>query len=158
MGAPSDAGYTKALASFVASLGWDALPPEVVSRAKLLVLDGLGCGLFGASQPWSHILVRTLETIDGANHTSGVWGRDVRLSVPHAALANATAVQGFELDDVHVPGILHCESLTIPAALALSESRGSVSGRDLLTSIVAGFEAGSRAGMCMRGREMLMRG
>jgi aconitate decarboxylase len=111
MGAPSDAGYTKALASFVASLGWDDLPPEVVSRAKLLVLDGLGCGVFGASQPWSHILVRTLETIDGANHTSGVWGRDVRLPVPHAALANATAVQGVELDDVHVPGYL---ALRIP--------------------------------------------
>ena len=154
----SNSGFTKTLAALVAGLGWDDIPAGVVERAKYLILDGIGCGLYGSVQPWSRIMVDTLGTLDGAGGTATVWGRDVKLSAPHAALTNATAVQGFELDDVHYPGILHCESLTIPAALALAEQTGGATGRDVLTAFVAGCEAGPRAAMCMRGREMLERG
>ena len=150
--------YTKSLAVFVAGLSWDDIPAEIVERAKYLILDGIGCGLYGSIKPWSRIMVDTLGKLDGANGTATVWGRGVKLSAPHAALTNATAVQGFELDDVHYPGILHCESLTIPAALALAEQAGGATGRQLLTAFVAGCEAGPRAAMCMRGREMLERG
>ena len=149
--------YTKELAAFIAGLGWDDIPAEVVERAKYLILDGIGCGLYGSIKPWSRIMVESLSKLDGGG-TATVWGRDVKLSAPHAALTNATAVQGFELDDVHYPGVLHCESLTIPAALALAEQGGGVTGKQLLTAVVAGCEAGPRAAMCMRGREMLERG
>lgn len=38
---------TCTLARFVADLGFDALPPAVVERAKCHFLDGLGCLLAG---------------------------------------------------------------------------------------------------------------
>ena len=153
-GAPA---YTKDLAAYVAGLRFEDIPAEVVARAKFLILDGLGCGLYGATKEWSEIMIGALSKLDG-DGTATVWGRDVKLSAPHAALANATAVQGFELDDVHYPGVLHCESLTIPAALALAEQAGGATGKQVLTAFVAGCEAGPRAAMCMRGREMLERG
>jgi 2-methylcitrate dehydratase PrpD len=37
---------------------------------------------------------RTLAVVDTSRR---VWGADERLSAPHAALANGTAVQGFEI-------------------------------------------------------------
>lgn len=149
--------YTKDLAAYVAGLTYDAIPEAVLQRAKFLILDGIGCGLYGSTKEWSQIMVSTLGPLDGGGSAT-VWGRDVKLSAPHAALANATAVQGFELDDVHYPGVLHCESLTIPAALALTEQQGGATGKQVLTAFVAGCEAGPRAAMCMRGREMLERG
>jgi aconitate decarboxylase len=151
-------GFTKELAAFIAGLTWDNIPDTVVERAKYIILDGLGCGLYGSLQPWSQIMVDTLRKLDGDTGKATVWGRDVALSAPHAALANSTAVQGFELDDVHYPAVMHCESLTIPAALALCEQNGGMTGRQLLTAVIAGCETGPRAGMCMRGREMLERG
>jgi aconitate decarboxylase len=152
-----DNPYTRGLASYISSESFERIPTKVIERAKLLILDGLGCGLYGSSQEWTQILSQTLQEID-ASREAVLWGTPTRLGVVHAALVNSTAVQGFELDDVHIPGVLHAESLTIPAALALSEWRPGVSGREFLTAVVVGFETGARVGMCMRGGEMLRRG
>ena len=55
--------YTKDLALFVADLRFEDIPAEVVSRAKLLILDGIGCGLYGATKEWSRIMVGTLSKL-----------------------------------------------------------------------------------------------
>src|SRR5579872_3069560 len=92
--------YTAGIAEFVAGLTLDSIPPEVITRIKLLILDALGCALFGAKLEWSRILCETLAGLD-ATPACGVWGTSLRLSAPHAALANGALVQSFELDDVH---------------------------------------------------------
>jgi len=43
--------HTRAIAEFVSGLTYDAIPPEVRTRIKLLILDAIGCGIFGARQP-----------------------------------------------------------------------------------------------------------
>src|SRR4051812_27348200 len=104
----SDGGnpYTKGIATFVSGLSYEQIPPEVVQRMKLLVLDTLGCGIYGALPEHSRILIDTLGKLD-TSVESAVWGTKQRLSPPHAALANGSMIQGFELDDVHSRGILH---------------------------------------------------
>ena len=92
--------YTGGVAAFVAGLRYEAIPDEVRARIKLLILDSLGCALFGADLPWSRILQHTLQRVDSTPGCS-VWGTPLRLSAPHAALVNGTLVQSFELDDVH---------------------------------------------------------
>ncbi len=57
-------------------------------------------------------------------------------------MVNGTAVHGFELDDVGAGG--HNGSVTLTSALALAEHRPVLSGRDLITSVVAGVESASR--------------
>ena len=84
--------YTKDLARYVAGLRFDDIPAEVVARSKFLILDGIGCGLYGATKEWSQIMIDALSKLDGKG-TATVWGRDVKLSAPHAALANATVVR-----------------------------------------------------------------
>ncbi len=146
--APATNTDTRGLADFVAGLRYEAIPAEVVARIKLLMLDSLGCAIFGADLPWSRILRETLGAVD-TSQGCAVWGTSQRLSAPHAALVNGTLVQSFELDDVHRVGVLHVGAVTLPGVLAVAEMRAGMSGRDLLTACVAGYEVGPRVGMCM---------
>jgi 2-methylcitrate dehydratase PrpD len=148
---PGGNAYTAGIAAFVSGLRYDAIPSEVRTRIKLLVLDSLGCAIFGAGLRWSEILADTLDAVD-ATRTCAVWGTSRRLSAPHAALVNGTLVQSFELDDVHRVGVLHVGAVTLPGILAIAEglpANARMTGRDFLRACVAGYEVGPRVGMCM---------
>ena len=140
--------HTRGIAKFVATLRFEDIPDEVRARIKLLILDSLGCGLYGAKLQWSEILMNTLAAVDTTKGASA-WGTKLKLSAPHAALVNGTMVQGFELDDVHRQGVLHVGAVTLPALIAIAETRPGMSGRDFLRAAVAGYEIGPRVGMCM---------
>jgi 2-methylcitrate dehydratase PrpD len=146
--ADQDNRYTAGIARFVSTLRYEDVPPEVVARIRLLILDSIGCALYGADLEWTRILQRTLSTLDTAR-ACGVWGTDVKLSAPHAALVNGTQVQGFELDDVHRQGVLHVGAVVLPALIAITELRPGMSGREFLAAAVAGYEIGPRVGICM---------
>lgn len=146
--ASQDNPYTRGMAEFVAGLQYDAIPEAVRHRAKLLMLDALGCALYGADLPWCRKLQDVLAATD-ATRDCAVWGTGLRLSAPHAALANGTAVQGFELDDVHRAGVLHVGAVVLPALLPIAERRRGMTGREFLTAAIAGYEIGPRVGLCM---------
>jgi 2-methylcitrate dehydratase PrpD len=152
----SDNPHTRAIAAFVSGLTYEAIPTDVRQRIKLLVLDSLGCGLFGSDLPWTRILRTSLQRLDDTRNAP-VWGTLERLSAPHAALINGTQVQGFELDDVHRHGVLHVGAVTLPALLATIDADSALDGKELLAAIVAGYEIGPRVGICM-GQEHIGQG
>ena len=99
-------GPTGRLASWLAGLRIDDIPPEVRERAKYLTLDGLACAIVGAQLPWSRIAVDAVSRLEGAGNSTLIgWGR--KISAPAAALLNGTFIQGFELDDYHPLAPLH---------------------------------------------------
>jgi len=151
-----DNRYTRGMAEFVANLRFEDIPVDVRQRIKLLMLDSLGCALYGAKLEWSRILQQRLGELD-TTRMCAVWGTKQRISAPHAALINGTQVQGFELDDVHRQGMLHVGSVVLPALIAVTEFRQGLSGKEFLTAAVAGYEIGPRAGICM-GPEHLEQG
>jgi len=140
--------YTLGIAEFVSHLEYDAIPNEVRQRIKYLILDALGCGLYGADLEWSRILQRRLGELD-TTQSCVVWGTRQKLSAPHAALVNGTQVQGFELDDVHRVGVLHTGCVVLPALISIAETRRGVSGKQFLAAAVAGYEIGPRVSICM---------
>jgi aconitate decarboxylase len=148
--------HTRRIAEFVSGLTYEQIPAAVRERIKLLILDSLGCAIYGADLEWSRILRGTLQKLD-ATRTTSIWGTDALLSSPHAALLNGTQVQGFELDDVHRKAVLHVGAVTLPALIATAESHAKLSGRDFLTAAVAGYEIGPRVGLCM-GQEHIGQG
>ena len=152
----SDNPYTRGIAEFVSGLSYEAVPDEVRTRIKLLILDALGCGLYGAHLEWSQILQKRLGEID-ATRTCAVWGTYQKLSGPHSALVNGTQVQGFELDDTHLLGVLHTGAVVLPALFAIAETYPGMSGKEFLASAVAGYEIGPRVGICM-GNEHIAQG
>ncbi len=148
--------HTRRIAEFVSGLTYEQIPANVRERIKLLILDSLGCAIYGADLQWCRILRGTLQKLD-ATRTTSIWGTDALLSSPHAALLNGTQVQGFELDDVHRKAVLHVGAATLPALIAAAESHAKLSGRDFLTAAVAGYEIGPRVGLCM-GQEHIGQG
>ena len=152
-----DNPYTRGIAEFVANLHYDAIPDEVRQRIKLLILDALGCGLYGADLEWSRILQRRLGQLD-TTQACAVWGTSQKLSAPHAALVNGSQVQGFELDDMHHLGILHTGAVVLPALISIAETRAGLSGKEFLTAAVAGYEIGPRVGICMGSTEHIGQG
>lgn len=152
------AGVTGQLASWVAGLRYDDIPERVRGRALHLVLDGLVCALVGARLPWSERAVDAVLALEGTGDVP-VLGWGTTTSAPAACLLNGTFIQGFELDDYHVRAPLHSNSLVLPSALStVALLPRPVSGRELLTALIAGYEVGPRVGLALHGAEMLSRG
>jgi aconitate decarboxylase len=137
--------HTRQLADFAAQLTYDQVPDDVVTHMKRCVLDTVGCGIFGASLEWSTILRTTLLQCD-STQAARLIGAAGGLSAPHAALANGSAIHAFEIDDLHPRSIVHPGSVVLPAALAAADVRGGVSGRELITALVVGYEVAARVG------------
>jgi len=148
--------HTRKIAEFVANVRYDQIPETVRERLKLLMLDALGCGIYGAKLEWCRILQETLGRLD-ATRTTSIWGTAQKLSSTNAALVNGTQVQGFELDDVHRVGVMHCGSVVLPALIAVAESHADLSGRAFLVAALTGYEIGPRVGRCM-GQEHIGQG
>jgi len=151
--------HSRKIAEFGANLKLSDVPPEVVRRAKGIILDGLGCGLFAAKLKWTEIIAQTVKDLEPAGGPASVWGRGEKASATSAVLINGTAVQGYELDDGN-QACFHAAAVILPAVFAAAEFLGEeqVSGELLLTAIIAGFEIGPRIGLCMNGDQMIVKG
>jgi 2-methylcitrate dehydratase PrpD len=148
-------GHGQELVSFAHGLALSDLPVDVVTSAKICVLEAMGCGIFGSTQPWSRILLAEMEA-EGAPGACAVFGASRMLAAPAAALVNGTAIHGFELDDLIAESITHPAACVIPAALAAAEAVGA-SGARLVEAIVAGYEVMHRVGLAL-GTEPAKRG
>jgi aconitate decarboxylase len=151
------AGPTGQLADWLQNLTLDAIPTDVLVRAKHLILDGIACALVGAKLPWSRVAVETVMRFEGTGDRTIIgWNRTA--SGPVACLLNGTFIQGFELDDFHPLGPLHSASVVVPSLLACAEELGHVPGAAFLLAAIGGFEVGPRVGMALHGAQMLSRG
>ena len=56
--------YTRGIASFVSQLRYEDIPEHVRSRMKLLILDTLGCGVYGSLPPHSRILLSAISRME----------------------------------------------------------------------------------------------
>ncbi len=142
----AEIGATQKLARFAANLKFNDIPPKVVTHAKLCVLDTLGCGLWGSTLPWTRKVAQLAEA-EHAAELSSIWGMPLKTSAALAALVNGTAAHSFELDDLHKESIVHLGSVALSAGLAVAQREGGISGMDLITALVAGYEVGARVGM-----------
>jgi 2-methylcitrate dehydratase PrpD len=96
--------------------------------------------------PWTRILIDMIAQ-EGGSPRASVLGTRVKTSVSQAVLANSTAGHAFESDDMHIAALFHPGSICTPVALACAEARGGCNGRDVITSMVAGYEVGVRVGL-----------
>ena len=151
--------YTRQIAAFATDLKLADVPADVMHRAKSLILDGLGCGLFGAGLQWTDILSGVIKKLEPQGGAVSIWGRGETASATNAALVNGTMVQGYELDDAN-PATMHSCAAVLPAVFAAAEQIGTdtVTGDTLLRAIIAGFEVGPRVGLCVNGNKLLVNG
>ena len=136
---------TRQLAEFAANMSFERIPATVVEQIKLHILDGIGVCLHGSALPWTK-RVAEMVLAEGGNGVAKLWGTNFRTSISQAVLVNCTAGHGFEMDDIHKESVLHPNSIAVPVALAIAGNNRNLTGRDVLTSIVAGYEVGTRVG------------
>jgi len=136
----------RALARFVARTRFQDLAPAVVARTRWHVLDTLGAALAGRDAP-GVVEVRGLAQRWRGAAESLVWGTDLRVPAPTAALVNGTMARALELDSIHEVGLLHAAVSAVPAALAAAEARVGVSGREMLVAALVGSDVICRMGL-----------
>src|SRR5882757_2522088 len=140
---------TRRLADFAEGLAFEDIPKGVLHRAKLLILDALGCGLASNAYDFSNVAVKGITALGGEG-TCSVIGRDIRLPVRDAALANGMLIHGLDFDDTHLNSIIHATAACLPCALTFGESRG-IDGRTFLVAYAAGMETAIRVGAAVKG-------
>ncbi len=130
-------GSTKALADFAAGLKHEELDAVLLAGFRKYLLDGIGCGLHGHSQPWSRIMNRFVKEQKGKREAA-LWLENFRGPCANIALGLGVMIHAFDFDDYHNAKV-HPGAPIIPAILTVGESVGA-SGRDVLTAMVAGYE------------------
>jgi 2-methylcitrate dehydratase PrpD len=137
------------LAEFAAGLEHHALPQEVRTRAKHLILDAVGCALAAKRFEFAPTALRALAELGGPGERA-VVGHALRLPLRDAVLANGILMHGLDYDDTHTEGVVHLTVGVFPAALGLAAQLGR-GGEELLRAYVAGVEAGARLGSVAKG-------
>src|SRR4051794_37462029 len=151
-------GVTAKLSEFCASLGLDRLPPEVVSRARFLVLDLVGNIIRARHDAEStDAFLAATRAMGLACGNSGVFGDTSRYTPAGAAFLNGALAHSLDFDDTHAAGSLHPGAPVIPAALAAGEMVGA-SGADVLAGIIAGYEVTCRVALALPAGEHYDRG
>ncbi len=144
----TERSLTADAAGFAAGLAFADIPAHTLHIAKRCIIDGLGVMLAGTEQEALAVADRYLAAT-GATPVARAVGNPVRrLSPQQAAFWNGLAGHAMDWDDTQVAegpdrpyGLLtHPTIPPLSAALALSEVEDGTSGKDFLTSFVAGVE------------------
>ena len=168
-------GTTRRLAEFAAGIDYATLPPDVVERARMLLMDQVGTSIRGRNDAGlsasmaaalrhlglaaGSIGGAAVDRIDGAETVAGasVIGHVASYSPPAAALFNGNLGHSLDFDDTHASGSIHPSAPIVPAALAAAEMAGA-DGRAVVAAVVAGYEVQIRLSLALNPSEHYRRG
>ncbi|MEO6339429.1 MAG: MmgE/PrpD family protein [Caulobacteraceae bacterium] len=144
--APSQS-LTRDLARFVARSSYDDLDPRTVEMTKASFLDALGVmlaasGLGEGCKPFAD-----LAMADGGRGESTLLGFGGKVPASAAALVNGALSHALDYEDAYDGAPVHPNGPTVPAALAVAEALGDVSGRDLIAALATGCDLVCRLGL-----------
>jgi len=131
-----------ALAQNVIETTYDRLPGEAVRYAKLGFLDTIGVLVAGSKSAGCQSVIELVRDWGGkAESTILIHGGKV--TAQNAAMVNSIMARALDFDYVALKG-MHLGASSIPTALAISEKRGGVSGKEFLAAVVAGEDLAMR--------------
>ena len=120
------------------------VPDDVAVQTKLLILDSIGCALAAREEHAYQRAFRTFDALGGAAECT-IVGSKRRMPVTSAVMLNGVLIRELDLNDAYVgPGQMGHPSDNIAVALSVGERQRS-SGRDVLASVIAGYEIYCRA-------------
>jgi 2-methylcitrate dehydratase PrpD len=141
---------SQALAKHIASVRFEDLPSEAVEAAKKSLLDTVGVILAATrlGEGCRHFVELALEF--GGRAESSIIGFGKRVPSFMAAFANGSMAHALDYEDTHEQALVHPSASTVPAALAIAEAMGAVSGRKLLAAIAVGNDLVCRLGLAAK--------
>ncbi|ADO71690.1 conserved uncharacterized protein [Stigmatella aurantiaca DW4/3-1] len=139
----------RALAEHIAHARYEALDASVIESTKSFILDTLGVSLAGLCMPGIQpLLAYVLQ--QGGRGESTILGHRARGTAEQAALINGALAHVLDYDETHVAANVHANAAVFPAALAVAEQQGQVSGREFLVAIALGVDLTCRLGIACR--------
>lgn len=139
---------TRNLSQKCHAIRYEDLPDEVIDRTKYLLLDYIGVAARGSLSESSQPVFNLIRNLDKSQDGAMVIGTNIRVNSPLAALGNGTAAHSLELDDVVNEASLHPAVTVISAALAAAHGK-PCSGKELVASIVTGYEVAIKLGIAL---------
>lgn len=127
------------LAELTKSINFKELPCEVVNQSKRLILDSIGCMLGGSMQDQGKRIFNHFQAMGGIQQAT-VFGTRKKVPLKNAIYINSYLATILDFDDTYDG---HPGSTIVPVALNSGELDG-ISGRDIITSVIAGYEIGIR--------------
>jgi 2-methylcitrate dehydratase PrpD len=140
--------YLDHITSYVCDTSFDDLPLEVITRAKEVLADTMAVIAAGSQEDEVKSLIKRL-TYPGGPCESTLPGAGIRTEMIKAGLINGTAGTFLELDEGNQFARGHASIHVVPAALAVAE-RNRLSGKDILTALVLGYEVCARIGIACK--------
>jgi 2-methylcitrate dehydratase PrpD len=139
--------HTERLAAFLAEVSFDTLPPEVVHKARLCLLDYVA-NVYGSLELEAVSgVVEYIRSLGGPPKAT-VLGCGFRTDLHHAAFLNGTTAEAIEAQDGLRFGGNHPGTAVIPVALAVAEDMG-LGGKAIIEAVVVGYEAANRPAAAM---------
>jgi 2-methylcitrate dehydratase PrpD len=139
-----DAAFT--LARNTVNVTYNDLPPVAVDMTKKDILDVLGTAVAGSAAPAAEEIAGLIKEW-GGKQESTVIGFDCIVPSPSAAFINATMGHALDYDDTHDRAGLHAAVTVVPAAFAVAQRRGGVSGKEFITAVALGIDIVCRMGL-----------
>ncbi|QIK77815.1 MmgE/PrpD family protein [Sphingomonas piscis] len=143
-------GLTKALATHLADLRFEDLPPATVLAAKRVILDGLGVILAASGE--SADVAPFIATAAGQHAEPGasILGCGLRTAPGAAAFANGAMSHALDFEDAFDLAPVHPNASLLPALFASVQAYGPISGREAIVAVAAGCDLACRVGLSLR--------
>jgi 2-methylcitrate dehydratase PrpD len=145
----ANASTEQTVARYILETEFSNIPAEAVAATKQHILHTVGTVLAGSAAPGAVELVETLRQFGGTQESS-IFGWNLRVPAAHAAMANSMMghAQDFDNNDDRIA--YKTSVCAVPAALAVAESLGTSSGRDLVLATCIGIDLGIRMGLAVK--------
>ncbi|MDI7259500.1 MAG: molybdopterin-dependent oxidoreductase [Thermodesulfobacteriota bacterium] len=131
------------IAEYIYSTQFDHLPRETIASTKKFILDTMGVTIAGCRGQGIWPAYELFKNWGGKGESTVLVFGD-KIPSMHAALINSTMCHAFEFDETHDEAVIHSFASILPASLAISELKGHVTGKDLITAVTIGVDLACR--------------
>lgn len=136
---------TRLLAEYVTAVRYDALPQEAIDTARTALLDWVAVAIVAARTTHQGAQVAAVARSESTDGQATLLHDGRPIATSWAAFANGAASHAIELDDIHLPSIVHGGVAMMAAAIAVAQEVNAT-GEELIEAIVAGFDVQYRLG------------
>ena len=133
---------------FIHDTTFESLPKSTIKEAVRCFVDTLGVAVGGSQTQLAQIIHNHAARQFGGDAAT-LWQDGRRVSAAGAALANGMTIDALDAHDGHKLTKGHVGCGVVPGLIAMMEAEGKTDAHELLTSIVIGYEIGTRAGIAL---------
>lgn len=126
---------------------FERFAPDEVDRARVKLIDVIGCIIGGANAPGCSMLIDLVREWGGLQEGM-ILAHGIKVPMHNAALVNSVMARSYDfeptgplVDGKSTPA--HLSGTTVPTAITVADQKNA-SGKDLLTALIVGDDIASR--------------